>query len=149
MILQPGVEWVLNTVAAIRQLGVICCHGLHFRQTLIECFCLKRVNIGLDHLGHADGLAGRKIAGRHRLRNLRHRFHRICGMLERRKLAAAGLVFWRRRDAVQTHAQCANVAGLRHLDDFARNILRLPFQQALHARPWAIARSARPAGLPL
>ena len=31
----------------------------------------------------------------------------------------------------------------------ARNILRLPFEQALHARPWAIARSARPAGLPL
>jgi hypothetical protein len=35
---------------------------------------------------------------------------------------------------------------LRHLNNFARNILRLPFQQALHARPWAIARSARPAG---
>src|ERR1700738_5413237 len=28
----------------------------------------------------------------------------------------------------------------------ARNILRLPFQQALHVRPWAIARPARPAG---
>ena len=98
-----------------------------------ECFCLKRVNVDLDHLGHADGLVRRKIAGRYRLRNRRHRFYRICGILERRKLAAAGLVFWRRRDAVHTHAQCANVAGLRHLNNFARNILRLPFQQALHA----------------
>jgi hypothetical protein len=36
---------------------------------------------------------------------------------------------------------------LRHLNNFARNILRLPFQQALHARPLgdcAIRAAGRP-----
>ena len=98
-----GLSGYLNTVATIRQLGVICCQSFHLGQTLIECFCLERVNVDLDHLGHADGLGGGKI---------------------------------------HTHAQCANVAGSRHLDDFARNILRLPFQQASwrNKKPGAVTR---------